>query len=976
MGSTTGSIILTKKGKQVTVGITAPSAPKLNELWLDTAENTNLLKYWNGTSWIRINDVSGEFTEVYETLQNNYYTKEETGSQITTQIGSATITKSDGTVVNMKNALNEVIDTADGHTQTIHSIQSDVTKNEGDISSLQSDFSTFSQDITGFKQEVSATYTTKNEFDNLEIGGRNLLRSTKTMAYGDYIQWIGGAVEKETDVNGFSALTIKATGEWNSLNFYFTDFDINSMEGKNVVISAFVKSSGLVSFPQGFQMNAGVFNSAGSRIKYAGLGKFDDNRYNHDRFTDNEWVKLVWIGTLPLVENMITASSSDYTKYGIQFYVNNNNSQYPLQIKQVKCEFGNKATDWTPAPEDTETEITAVRSAITQNADNISLIVEGTDSDGEVVLTDNALRVIADNIDLSGKVTFNSLDASTQDKVNSALETAEIANQKMDNLEIGGTNILKNYNQYTETNKLKVTATKDNYYGLTSARVTLEEGKPYTFSCKTDGIWGFGNESTITDTVEAYLLLNGKYDTYFRLDSNDGFTFTAPADGEYQLRIDVNKNGITHYFWNFKIERGNQPTDYAPNPQDMASDIESTKNIAASADSWITDNGANMTALRSMILQWTKNAVSDTTTIDGGWISTNTITSKQIAANTITAESGIIKDINADVITSGILMGISLQSTNLQENAAGDILEGSKLNLIDGSFTSPNLSWDSYGNLTANNGSFTGVINATGGQIGNWKIDNGAIYAEYGTGTAPGTLNRYYLQPFTAENYEETHLISSQYASIDSAGNIGSFNPYWYITGFGDIYTMGDVSAGSFKGNSFTIDNSVSTLGRIFSSSNYLYVENTTGHKIDLRTDDVVRATSRDGNSFKPMCASAFVVNSKAEYKQNIEPLSAERAMDLIEHSDIYAYMLKEDVACGKPELKFGCIIGNGYNTPMELMNYEQTGIQTADMLGIAFRGLQVLSATSKAHEKRISELENEVAVAKALISHLQQTNT
>lgn len=976
MGSTTGSIILTKKGKQVTVGITAPSAPKLNELWLDTAENTNLLKYWNGTSWIRINDVSGEFTEVYETLQNNYYTKEETGSQITTQIGSATITKSDGTVVNMKNALNEVIDTANGHTQTIHSIQSDVTKNEGDISSLQSDFSTFSQDITGFKQEVSATYTTKNEFDNLEIGGRNLLRSTKTMAYGDYIQWIGGAVEKETDVNGFSALTIKATGEWNSLNFYFTDFDINSMEGKNVVISAFVKSSGLVSFPQGFQMNAGVFNSAGSRIKYAGLGKFDDNRYNHDRFTDNEWVRLVWIGTLPLVENMITASSSDYTKYGIQFYVNNNNSQYPLQIKQVKCEFGNKATDWTPAPEDTETEITAVRSAVTQNADNISLIVEGTDSEGEVVLTDNALRVIADNIDLSGKVTFNSLDSSTQDKVNSALETAEIANQKMDNLEIGGTNILKNYNQYTETNKLKVTATKDNYYGLTSARVTLEEGKPYTFSCKTDGIWGFGNESTITDTVEAYLLLNGKYDTYFRLDSNDGFTFTAPADGEYQLRIDVNKNGITHYFWNFIIERGNQPTDYAPNPQDMASDIESTKNIAASADSWITDNGANMTALRSMILQWTKNAVSDTTTIDGGWISTNTITSKQIAANTITAESGIIKDINADVITSGILMGISLQSTNLQENAAGDILEGSKLNLIDGSFTSPNLSWDSYGNLTANNGSFTGVINATGGQIGNWKIDNGAIYAEYGTGTAPGTLNRYYLQPFTAENYEETHLISSQYASIDSAGNIGSFNPYWYITGFGDIYTMGDVSAGSFKGTSFTIDNSVSTLGRIFSSSNYLYVENTTGHKIDLRTDDVVRATSRDGNSFKPMCASAFVVNSKAEYKQNIEPLSAERAMDLIEHSDIYAYMLKEDVACGKPELKFGCIIGNGYNTPMELMNYEQTGIQTADMLGIAFRGLQVLSANSKAHEKRISELENEVAVAKALISHLQQTNT
>lgn len=948
MGSTTGSIILTKKGKQVTVGITAPSSPKTNELWLDTAENATILKYWNGTSWIKVNDVSDEFTDVYETLSNNYYTKTETGNEITTQIGSATITKSDGTVINMKNALNEVIDTAAGHTQTISSIQSDINRNEGDISALQSNLSTFTQDITGFKQEVSTTYATKDEFNNLEIGGRNLLRNTKNMEHGDYVQWTSGAVEKETDTNGFSTITLNATGEWNSLNFYFTNFDIESLEGKIVVISAFVKSSGLASFPQGFQMNASVFNSTGNRIKYAGLGKFDDDRYNHGGFADNEWVRLVWIGTLPLVENMMAASSSEYTKYGIQFYVNDNNSQYPLQIKQVKCEFGNKATDWTPAPEDIEKEITTVRSAITQNADNISLIVEGTDSSGTVVLTDNALSVIADNIDLSGKVTFNSLDTSTQDKVNNALETANIANNKVNNLEIGGTNILRNYNQYIEENKLKVTAAKDNYYEITSARVTLEEGKQYTFSCKTDGIWGFGNESTITDTVEAYLLLNGKYDTYFRLDTNDGFTFTAPADGEYQLRIDVNKNGITHYFWNFKIERGNQPTDYSPNPEDM-------------------------TALRSMILQWTNNAVSDTTTIDGGWISTNTITANQIAANTITAQSGIIKDINADVITSGILKGISVQSTNYQENETGNILKGSRLNLIDGSFTSPNLSWDSYGNLTANNGSFTGEINATSGQIGNWKIDNGAIYAEYGTGTAPGTLNRYYLQPFNAENYEETHLISSQYANIDSAGNIGNFNPYWYITGFGDIYTMGDVSAGSFKGSSFILDNSVSTLGRIFSSSNYLYVENTTGHKIDLRTDDVVRATSRDGNSFKPMCASAFVVNSKAEYKQNIEPLSAERAMDLIEHSDIYAYMLKEDVACGKPEQKFGCIIGNGYNTPMELMNYEQTGIQTADMLGIAFRGLQVLSANSKAHEKRISELENEVAVARALINHLQQ---
>lgn len=50
-----------------------------------------------------------------------------------------------------------------------------------------------------------------------------------------------------------------------------------------------------------------------------------------------------------------------------------------------------------------------------------------------------------------------------------------------------------------------------------------------------------------------------------------------------------------------------------------------------SAYGWVTSNGANMTALRSMVMKWTNDAVSDTTTIQGGWISTNTITADKIA---------------------------------------------------------------------------------------------------------------------------------------------------------------------------------------------------------------------------------------------------------------------------------------------------------------------------------------------------------
>ena len=47
--------------------------------------------------------------------------------------------------------------------------------------------------------------------------------------------------------------------------------------------------------------------------------------------------------------------------------------------------------------------------------------------------------------------------------------------------------------------------------------------------------------------------------------------------------------------------------------------------------------------------------------------------------------------------------------------------QGSFLNLSDGSFTSPNLSWDSNGNLIAKNANIIG--NLTAGTVGEWKID-------------------------------------------------------------------------------------------------------------------------------------------------------------------------------------------------------------------------------------------------------------
>lgn len=54
--------------------------------------------------------------------------------------------------------------------------------------------------------------------------------------------------------------------------------------------------------------------------------------------------------------------------------------------------------------------------------------------------------------------------------------------------------------------------------------------------------------------------------------------------------------------------------------------------------------------------------------------------------------------------------------------------QGSFLNLGDGSFTSPNLSWDSNGNLIAKNANLSGEITATNGSIAGWTIISNKMY--------------------------------------------------------------------------------------------------------------------------------------------------------------------------------------------------------------------------------------------------------
>ena len=204
------------------------------------------------------------------------------------------------------------------------------------------------------------------------------------------------------------------------------------------------------------------------------------------------------------------------------------------------------------------------------------------------------------------------------------------------------------------------------------------------------------------------------------------------------------------------------------------------------------------------------------------------------------------KDGNVIKISGNMVVGGQIKSSNY---VAGSV--GSLLDLLTGAFKSKNLSWDKYGNLSANSAKISGSVNASYGSIGKWQIlSNGALMAETSTGTVPGMLNRLYIQPFLKDSYDDTWVFSSQHCDIDSSGNVSDKAvAYWRITGGGDFLTKGDVwiegtanvNRGGFIGKHYP---------QIYGNDDYLHISavdnNKSGIVISNVTGDIACRPASD----------------------------------------------------------------------------------------------------------------------------------
>lgn len=388
----------------------------------------------------------------------------------------------------------------------------------------------------------------------------------------------------------------------------------------------------------------------------------------------------------------------------------------PSDISQIclKIERGTSATPFTLAPEDVNGKIVNVETIANQTANKFSWIVKSGTSSSNFEITDRLMNLVSANINLDGVVSFMNtakgdgrknlynLDYSSFENV--ASQEDAICYAKDNGVTSVGIDSSVSYDgdkslkiSYTTANLNSSTTplylgSSTNNYGC----VKIQAGKQYILSCyvKSDSTTGMfmidiqGHDTPDTKTDGLYLSnidprrLPGS-STYVDLNTNWQRAVCA-------IKVADNATGL---YWSVvPLIWGRPSSSSAPKTFNVWVDcimLEEVDSISNEPGTYILDKE---------------------TIIDGGSIKTDTITGNQILAGSITADK---------IATDAIKSRNYISSGGTQ---------GSFLNLGDGSFTSPNLSWDSNGNLIAKNANLSGQITATNGSIAGWTIISNKMY--------------------------------------------------------------------------------------------------------------------------------------------------------------------------------------------------------------------------------------------------------
>ena len=439
----------------------------------------------------------------------------------------------------------------------------------------------------------------------------------------------------------------------------------------------------------------------------------------------------------------------------IQFYNSSSEKEAKVtfRMKNVKLEYGEKETDWSPAPEDNISSIKILENIASKNTLDITTKV------GKV---DTFLVTNPDTGKEEQKTISEFMSSSTQNMYGFKREVK----QQYNDLELGGVNLF-----------VQNTAIEGKY--LSSENVEIN-----------DVAWGYSDYINVSD-MDYYIasgftnLGNAPATCFYSADKVflSGVKSELANSKESKRKMLQIPDGAVYMRFSFlladaktlKIEKGIKSTSYSPSPDDVAHNIKTVEEQTKDMFSWLVESGSSETSLKitnGLIEAITgkfvvKSPDKGSVVIENGTINAESITTDMLSANSITAEK---------------IMADALKSKNYVTGKSGSFL-----NLADGSFDSKYLKWDNAGKVIAND------ITVVGGSI---NVNDKFIVNNDGIATLQGAT---VVGNITAES-----------------GKIGKFDldNLALVTGDTDVTCAGlGGSSQAFWAGSLTMDNAPFRVG-------------------------------------------------------------------------------------------------------------------------------------------------------------------
>lgn len=637
-----------------------------------------------------------------------------------------------------------------------------LTTVDNKVTGLQSDVSSLVVNVDGITSSVTSLRT---DLNGLSIGGRNFLPNSgnfKTIS-----GWNGSTLVQK---DGFSTLFASGTGYPSTGNLQILEPNTEYIVTAEAMFGSDFPASN--SIPNHIYVRKVVDNSS------AIVGSFQLVGGNRTLLA-NKWEKIsIKFKTIDTIEKLY-----------FKFHLYGSSISVDKWLKNVKVEKGNKATDWTPAPEDVDLSISNVQqyaSTVEQKANSIisnvtalTQTVNGhttsiSNAQSSITQLSNSVALKAEQTQvtsIAGEVTSVKNDVSTL-KVDVTGITTNVSSLRsdLDGVQIGGRNLLPGTKDASGNLKTGyVTSSKFEGFNITEASfpsgsstyidiytiktIDVPVGEVYVLS--------FYAKASVPLNISCFFYspnttISSESNTGYKGSSTDGLASVALTTEwkRYWVRWKqtatlstkniiigrLTANG-TVSIAGAKLEKGNKNTDWTPAPEDTNAAIGAIGSRVTSAESSITQlsNSITLKAEQTTVnsLAGRMSSAESELTVQAGQISQKVSTS----------------DYNGNKIASLI-----------NQTADTVLIQASKINLVGAVNVLSEISGE-LGNITA--GTISGVTFTSVMGKKSFNLSNGL--AEFIEDRSAAGVP---LETRTAINEDGMKIQNSSYNEVDYTANL------------------------------------------------------------------------------------------------------------------------------------------------------------------------------------------------------------